>query len=43
MDVRPLHNEQDYDWAIREVACYFEKMLRDSFAETNGRAGSGRR
>ena len=24
MDVRPLHNEQDYDWAIRGVTCYFE-------------------
>jgi HTH-type transcriptional regulator / antitoxin HigA len=24
MDVEPLHIEQDYDWAIREVACYFE-------------------
>jgi HTH-type transcriptional regulator / antitoxin HigA len=24
MDVRPLHNEQDYDWAISEVAVYFE-------------------
>jgi HTH-type transcriptional regulator/antitoxin HigA len=24
MDVRPLHNEQDYDWAIREVSRYFE-------------------
>ena len=24
MDVKPLHNEQDYDWAIREVASYFE-------------------
>ena len=24
MEVRPLHNEQDYDWAIREIACYFE-------------------
>jgi HTH-type transcriptional regulator/antitoxin HigA len=24
MDVRPLHNEQDYDWAIGEVACYFD-------------------
>jgi HTH-type transcriptional regulator/antitoxin HigA len=22
--VKPLHNEQDYDWAIREVARYFE-------------------
>jgi HTH-type transcriptional regulator/antitoxin HigA len=24
MDVRPLHNEQDYDWAIREITRYFE-------------------
>ena len=24
MDVKPLHNEQDYDWAIREVTGYFE-------------------
>lgn len=24
MDVRPLHNEQDYDWAINEVTCYFD-------------------
>ena len=24
MDVRPLHNEQDYDWAIGEVARYFD-------------------
>ena len=24
MVVEPLHNEQDYDWAIREVASYFE-------------------
>jgi HTH-type transcriptional regulator/antitoxin HigA len=24
MDVRPLHKEQDYDWAIREAAHYFE-------------------
>ncbi|MET4801685.1 XRE family transcriptional regulator [Bradyrhizobium sp. LB11.1] len=24
MDVRPLHNEQDYDWAIGEVSRYFE-------------------
>lgn len=23
MDVKPLHNEQDYDWAIREVTRYF--------------------
>jgi HTH-type transcriptional regulator / antitoxin HigA len=24
MDVKPIHNEQDYDWAIREVTRYFE-------------------
>ena len=24
MDVKPLHNEQDYDWAIREVSRNFE-------------------
>jgi HTH-type transcriptional regulator/antitoxin HigA len=24
MDVRPLHNEQDYDWAIHEITRYFE-------------------
>jgi HTH-type transcriptional regulator/antitoxin HigA len=24
MDVKPLRNEQDYDWAAREVAGYFE-------------------
>jgi HTH-type transcriptional regulator / antitoxin HigA len=24
MDIRPLHSEQDYDWAIREVTRYFE-------------------
>jgi HTH-type transcriptional regulator/antitoxin HigA len=24
MDVKPLHNEQDYDWAIREVSRYFK-------------------
>jgi HTH-type transcriptional regulator/antitoxin HigA len=24
MDVKPIHNEQDYDWAIREVTPYFE-------------------
>jgi HTH-type transcriptional regulator/antitoxin HigA len=23
MDVKPLHNEQDYDWAIREITVYF--------------------
>jgi len=24
MDVRPLHNDRDYDWAIGEVSRYFE-------------------
>jgi HTH-type transcriptional regulator / antitoxin HigA len=24
MDVRPIRNEQDYDWAVREVTRYFE-------------------
>jgi HTH-type transcriptional regulator/antitoxin HigA len=24
MDVRPIHNEQDYDWANREVPRYLE-------------------
>ncbi|WKA27358.1 helix-turn-helix domain-containing protein [Bradyrhizobium roseum] len=24
MDVRPLHNERDYDWAIREISRYFD-------------------
>lgn len=24
MDVRPLHNERDYEWAIGEVTRYFE-------------------
>ena len=24
MDVRPLHNEQDYEWALAEIARYFD-------------------
>ena len=24
MDVRPLHTEQDYDWALAEIARYFD-------------------
>ena len=24
MDVKPLHNDQDYDWAINEVTRYFD-------------------
>ncbi len=26
MDVRPLHTKQDYEWALREVARYFENQ-----------------
>jgi HTH-type transcriptional regulator/antitoxin HigA len=26
MDVRPLHTESDYQWALAEVARYFEKQ-----------------
>jgi len=26
MDVRPLRTEQDYEWALREVARYFESQ-----------------
>jgi HTH-type transcriptional regulator/antitoxin HigA len=24
MDVKPLHNDQDYDWAISEIRRYFD-------------------
>ena len=24
-EIRPLHNEADYDWALNEVNQYFEK------------------
>lgn len=34
MDVRPLHNERDYEWAIREVARYFE--LNPALGTTDG-------
>jgi HTH-type transcriptional regulator / antitoxin HigA len=33
MDVRPLHNEQDYDWALAEVAVYFEDQPEIGSAE----------
>ena len=33
MDVRPLHSEQDYDWAIREVANYFDNQPAHGSAE----------
>ncbi len=25
MDIRPIHTEADYDWALAEVAAYFDK------------------
>lgn len=33
MDVRPLHTEQDYEWALREVARYFETQPAPGTAE----------
>ena len=33
MDVRPLHTEQDYEWALREVARYFETQSAPGTAE----------
>lgn len=35
MDVRPLHTERDYDWALAEVARYFEKQPVPGSAEGN--------
>ncbi len=26
MDVRPIRNEADYEWALREIAPYFDKQ-----------------
>jgi HTH-type transcriptional regulator/antitoxin HigA len=25
MDIRPIASEADYDWALKEIASYFEK------------------
>ena len=33
MDVRPLRNEKDYDWAIREVSRYFESEPKPGSAD----------
>jgi HTH-type transcriptional regulator/antitoxin HigA len=35
MDVRPLHTERDYDWALAEVARYFEKQPAPGSAQGN--------
>ncbi|MBV8964107.1 MAG: XRE family transcriptional regulator [Hyphomicrobiales bacterium] len=33
MNVKPLHNEQDYEWAISEVTRYFESQPRPGTEE----------
>lgn len=33
MDVKPLHNDQNYDWAIREVARYFDSQPKPETAD----------
>jgi HTH-type transcriptional regulator/antitoxin HigA len=35
MDVRPLHTEGDYEWALAEVARYFEKQPALGSADGN--------
>jgi HTH-type transcriptional regulator/antitoxin HigA len=35
MDVRPLHTERDYDWALTEVARYFETQPAPGSADGN--------
>ena len=35
MDVRPLHTESDYEWALAEVARYFEKQPTLGSADGN--------
>lgn len=33
MDVKPLHSERDYDWAIREISRYFEVEPKSGTAD----------
>jgi HTH-type transcriptional regulator/antitoxin HigA len=35
MDVRPLHTASDYEWALAEVAPYFERQLAPGSADGN--------
>lgn len=35
MDVRPLHTESDYEWALAEVARYFESQPTPGSADGN--------
>ncbi len=33
MDVKPLRNERDYDWAIREISRYFDSEPKPGTAD----------
>ena len=35
MDIRPLRSEADYDWALKEIARYFEREPRRGTAEAD--------
>lgn len=35
MDVRPIHTEGDYEWALAEIARYFEKQPISGSADGN--------
>lgn len=35
MDVRPLHTASDYEWALAEIAPYFERQLAPGSADGN--------
>lgn len=32
MDIRPIRNEKDYDWALAEIAVYFEREPKSGTA-----------
>lgn len=35
MDVRPIRNEADYDWALREIETYFDTLPAPGSAEAD--------
>ena len=35
MDIRPLRNEADYDWALKEIEQYFERVPKRGTAEAD--------
>ncbi len=35
MDIRPLRNERDYNWALNEIAQYFERQPRRGTPEAD--------